>query len=134
MFKAMFEGENGPTVILGFSYANVDRLRDDEPIMFPFADIGIARDESVVILYQHTDGGCALPRNMPKAFVMALADDMLDSLLSGIKEVTLDGIRFVMFSDKDEQTIHSKLKQFIGPQTKGKSTGFAPSDVPVSDN
>jgi hypothetical protein len=57
MIKARGTIDGKDTVILGFSDENIDRLRDDEPIMFDGAPYGIPMQ--VVIMWGKDEGALA---------------------------------------------------------------------------
>lgn len=133
MMKAMATGPDGPLVVIGLSDGNEERLRKDEPIVFPLSDVRIMDGQTVVISYRH-DGKNAVPAPPPDEMILFSVDDgALKKMRDSFMEISGHGIKFVFFRGQDEQSMRNQMREFIGPKTQVINT-FPPSDKPPSEN
>lgn len=139
MIKALALYVDGNSrVILGLSYENVRRLKEDDPILFNLSELGLP--PRLICLCCSHNGGFYLPeyqKDEPPT-VIALSEQALEKLktelvLVEVESNTTTGMPdFVLFSGETEASMVELLQEFIGPNavvqdtTRYKRTGEVP--------
>jgi hypothetical protein len=127
-------------VILGLDDVNLERLQRDEPIAFEASSVGI-KDPRGILIFFHNGECPEIENNKEKIArkfmtVIQLDDESIGMLKDNqVFAVKQDKIEFaVMRGDSNE--IEGKLLKagLIGPTTKVIHEGYAPGDLPFSNN
>ncbi len=133
MVKASAEKVGGGRLIIfGLSDRNEAELRKDRPIVAQLSELG-AGDGELCLAYKRPDGRVALPKGFG-GIVLAFTDDDLECMRSSFVEGDMGELKFFLFRRKDEAAMEEILREFIGPDTKVRREGFAPSDRPPGRN
>lgn len=134
MIKCKIRTDEGDTVLIGLSDANVNELRKDRPILFSLGALEMD-PENVFITYGRPDGKAASPPPGTSVHLgIVLTDDSLDHLETELLERKIRGVRFILARGKTEAEMERDLAPLIGTNTRTKHEGFAPSDIPPSIN
>lgn len=107
-------------------------LKEGRPIVFPLSELG-AGNRRVCIAWKREDGTVGLPAGFD-GIAIGLSSRALDTMLRKPLEFDLDVLRFLVFRGRDEKAMGQEMRGLVGPKTKVLYRGFAPSDVPASDN
>ena len=118
--------------------ANVERLKQDEPILFSLRDVQIDHDIDVLIAYVREDGRSALPQGMDRSRTILLL----------VNEETLEGIfrrvidhpvtkpfrgNIVLFAKETAEDLNDVINKLAGPKTVVERQGFMPGAFPSNN-
>ena len=117
MIKAMAQTESGPLIVLGISDANVDRMREDDPILFNLRDLNLP-SKWVCISCKRPDGTAAFPADLDEFIGLAFKPKILRRMRRKPVEVEIDDYRFVLFRGADESSMAAEMRGLIGVNTR----------------
>lgn len=136
MFKGLIRSDDGISIYIGLSHANIKRLRQDDPVVFNLKELGLP-DQIVAISYKHEGGMAAFPTGFA-GVGLAFNDRAIDSMMHDEAVIPLQSgnLKFVVFVGETEQSMESMIRSYggIGQKTVVSHSGFAPSDVPACNN
>lgn len=119
MFKSIIDRTaEHPMVVIGLSRGNIERMRQDDPVLFNLIELGLD-DRWVSISWKHADNTAAFPQGF-QGVGLAFTDKVLDAFLNGQRQtMEADDITFIVFGGETEQAMEQMIREagLIGPDT-----------------
>ena len=115
-----------PLVIFCLLDANIALLKQDQPIVYNLRELNL--DNYLVCLtYKHPDEHAALPKDF-SGTVLAMGDEALARMQTGILHVDVTEASYVLFRADDMEMGREILADLIGPATLVRTVDAPPSD------
>jgi hypothetical protein len=140
MFKAFAETENGGLLVLGLSFANLERMIAHDPVCFRLTDVIPSQLLGLPEMWMLLAVRPGPSEHPEPAVMLRFTRQQLEEMMLRPErpcEPELPDnwkLRIVMFSASDEDRMAEIVRDLTTPQTRVTRTGFSPSDLPPSEN
>jgi hypothetical protein len=137
MIKFTGRGFNGKKVIgIGLTEENIERLKQDDPILFSCESLGLDDESQILIVYDSTKFKELQHKIPPRSmYVLALNDDIIERLRDPDRRgLTNDKEQyaFFLYYGKDQAALVEKLNPELSQSdedTQFRTEGYHPSYI-----